>query len=717
MRSFTPVIEVALPRPLRRTFDYALPPDVPAPAPGARVRIPFGHAKVVGLVLDVRDSSPHELKTIERVLDHEPLLPPDLVELAKWMARYYHHPIGDVLATMLPVKARRGDKAESKQSVCWRAAEDDSEAASLRRAPKQLATLDRLRETGPVPDEELASLGIDRRALVALRAKDLVQRIALPPAYRETASGIEPTPAQEAAIGAITRSLGSATTHALDGVTGSGKTEVYLRVIAEVLRTGRQALVLVPEIALTPQTTARFTERFGAAATLHSAMSDTDRFDTWLKCRDGEHKVLIGTRSAVLAPFADLGVIIVDEEHDGSYKQHEGLRYSARDLAVKRGATLGIPVVLGSATPSLETLDNTSRGRYRHHRLPERPGNTSMPAFRIVDIRGERLEGGLGQEVRGAIGRHLRAGNQVLAFINRRGYAPVLLCAACAWQAQCDHCDAKLTYHRTPRQMRCHHCDRRRQPPRECPSCGSADLVLVGAGTQRTEELLAAWHPDIPLYRIDRDTTRSTRRLESSLAAIAEGRPAILVGTQMLAKGHHLPNVTLVAVLDADSGFMSPDFRAPERTAQLIVQVAGRAGRGDRPGEVWIQTYDPANPNLVALIESGYHGFAASEAERRAAAAMPPYIAMAVVRAEGASEQAALETLSKAAEAMRGQGVELLGPAPSPIARRADRHRCQLMALAQRRRDLHAALDRLEHADPKRRGVRWSIDVDPLDTS
>ena len=718
MPSRPAVIEVALPRPLRRTFDYALEKDAVVPSPGTRVRVPFGRSHVVGIVVGVRDSSLHELKTIERIIDAEPLLPPDLVDLARWLAGYYHHPIGDVLKTVIPVKARRAAQAEPVDEVVWRLAADTSGAdAALVRAPAQRATFDRLRRLGPTADAELAAHGINRQPLAALLAKGLVERTTVAPTYEVHDSDVEPTGEQAAAIDAILGCLGIAATHVLEGVTGSGKTEVYLRVIAEVLGAGRQALVLVPEIALTPQTTARFRERFGTTATLHSGMTDAQRFDTWLKCRNGSHKVLIGTRSAILAPFADLGVIVVDEEHDSSFKQHEGLRYSARDVAVKRGQMLSIPVVLGSATPSMETLDNARRGRYRRLRLTRRVAGRSMPGYRVSDIRGERLDGGIGKHLHRAIGVHLDAGNQVLAFINRRGYAPVLLCSDCGWQAGCDHCDVKLTYHRLPRQLRCHHCDRRRPIPAECPACGANDFVLVGTGTQRTEEALRARHPGVPLYRIDRDTTRSTRRLESDLAAIAEGKPAILVGTQMLAKGHHLPKVTLVAVLDADGGFLSPDFRAPERTAQLIVQVAGRAGRGDRPGEVWIQTYDPENANLRALIEAGYPGFVESERRRRECALMPPFVSLAIVRAESAAESAAPDLLRRAAGTLAGEGLELLGPAPAPIARRADRHRSQLLLLARRRRDLHRALDRLEAAEPRGRGVRWSIDVDPLDTS
>ena len=432
MPANAPVIQVALPRPLRRTFDYAPPENGPVPKPGARVRVPFGNTSVVGLVTGTTTTSAHELKPVEQTLDAEALLPEDLVELAHWLAGYYHHPVGDVIKTLLPVKARRGARAVQTEEAVWRPVAQVPDAETLlRRAPKQRAAFDRLGRLGEVADAELAAHGIDRQAAAALAAKGLVDRIPIAPRYQTRASTIEPNPG--AGDSRSPRSLnpsGSATTHLLEGVTGSGKTEVYMRVIADVLASGRQALVLVPEIALTPQTTARFTERFGAAATLHSVMTDTQRFDTWLKCASGLHKVLIGTRSAVLTPFADLGAIIVDEEHDGSFKQHEGLRYSARDVAVKRGQALSIPVVLGSATPSLETLENVGRSRYRHLRLPERVADTSLPVYRVVDIRGERLDGGLGAQLQRAIGRHLAAGDQVLVFINRRGYAPVLLVLA-----------------------------------------------------------------------------------------------------------------------------------------------------------------------------------------------------------------------------------------------------------------------------------------------
>ena len=714
------VVRVAVPRPLRRTFEYAVPASMPVPAPGARVRVPFGRSKALGVVVGSAEPGRDDLKPIDEVLDAEPLLPPDLVALAEWLAAYYHHPIGDVLATMLPTAARRGAKAQAQSQTVWRARVEA--APVLARAPRQQQALAQLAQAGGIADDELAAAGISRRILAALREKGLVAGHDALPFRSDTEAAalaepdVQPTTAQRAAIEGIVASLGQHRCHLLDGVTGSGKTEVYLNVIAEVLRRGRQALLLVPEIALAPQTLDRVRARFGAAAVLHSGVADAQRFDVWTKCASGQHRILIGTRSAVFTPFARLGLIVVDEEHDSAYKQQDGLPYSARDVAVKRAATLGVPIVLGSATPSLESLENARRGRYAVARLEERAGGASLPAYRVLDIRGERLDRGFALPMHAAITRHLERRGQVLVFINRRGYAPTLLCPQCGWRAQCRHCDARLTYHRVHRQLRCHHCGHAQRAPATCPNCGGEELAPIGTGTQRAEEALAEHHPGVPILRIDRDTARSATRLAADLAVVASGQPAILVGTQMLAKGHHFPNVTMVAVLNADAGFLSPDFRAPERTAQLVVQVAGRAGRAERPGEVWVQTFEPAGVHLAALIRAGYRGFADAEREQRAAAAMPPFAALAIIRAESRHSEAAQRLLGKAAAALaEATGVEVLGPAPAPLARRADRARWQLLALASRRVNLHQALTRLEDAALKAPGVRWGIDVDPLD--
>ena len=713
-------VRVAAPRPLRQTFDYAVPPGVPNPVPGTRVRVPFGRSKVVGVAMGAA-SLGGDLKPIGEVLDADPVLPADLLALAEWLAAYYHFPIGGVVAAMLPVLLRRGAATAPRQETVWRVRPGALDDATLARAPRQRQALETLARAGGVADGDLAAAGIARRELNELRKKELVAGheamllAAGPPPVTPAAPEFQPTPAQCAAIDAVIASLGRHQCHLLDGVTGSGKTEVYLQAIAEALRRGGQVLVLVPEIALTPQTLGRFRARFGIAAALHSGLSARTQLETWAKCANGRHRVLIGTRSAVFAPFARLGLIVVDEEHDGSFKQQEGLPYSARDVAVKRASLLGIPVVLGSATPALESLENVRRGRYLGHRLDARPGGASLPAFRVLDIRGERLDRGFSAGLHGAIARHLAARGQVLVFINRRGYAPTLLCEQCGWRAQCDHCDARLTYHRAGGQLRCHHCGHRRRAPRACPACQHEGLAPIGIGTQRIEEALEERHPGVPLLRIDGDTARSAGRLAADLAVVASGVPAILVGTQMLAKGHHFPNVTLVAVLNADAGFLSPDFRAPERTAQLIVQVAGRAGRAERPGEVIVQTFEPEGAHLNSLIRAGYGGFAEQERTQRAAAGMPPFAALAIVRASSRKSAAAEALLLAAAETLTATGLEVLGPAPAPLARRADLSRWQLLALAPRRASLHRALSRLEAAGLAAPGVRWTIDVDPLD--
>ena len=715
------VVEVAVPRPLRRTFDYAVPHDVAVPQVGARVRVPFGATSVVGVVVGLRPTdtaeSDVELKSLAEVLDDDALLPPDLTDLARWLARYYHHPIGEAFATVLPALARRGGPAKVGGPVCWRCT-DVEPGDALLRAPRQRHAYERLLALGSIAASELAEFGIERRHLAALIDKGLAERYVDKPAYRApTTWARQLSHEQRAAVQAVVGTLGTQATHLLEGVTGSGKTEVYLRAIAEVLARGGQALVLVPEIALTPQTTARFRDCFGSAATLHSGHTDGQRFEVWQRCRLGVDKVLIGTRSAALTPFRNLQLIVVDEEHDGSFKQADGMRYSARDVAVKRGQTLSIPVLLGSATPSLESLENVRKGRYRHYRLAQRAGGARLPAMRLLDVRGLRLDRGFSEPLHGVIDRHLAAGNQVLVFVNRRGFAPVLLCTFCGWQARCSHCDARLTLHRRPDRLRCHHCGHHRPLPNACPECAATAFTQLGTGTQRAEEALAERYPNTPCFRVDRDTTRSMRRLEADLAAVRTGKPAILVGTQMLAKGHHLPGVTLVAVLDADAGFLSSDFRAPERTAALIVQVAGRAGRAAKPGEVVVQTFDPDNGNLRALQQSGYAGFATSERLVRQAAKVPPFSAMALIRAESGSESRCAAMLDAAVEVLGNEAVDLLGPAPAPIARRADRYRWQVLVLANRRGQLHRALQRLEAAPPKASGVRWSIDVDPLDTS
>ncbi|MCK5640042.1 MAG: primosomal protein N', partial [Gammaproteobacteria bacterium] len=506
------------------------------------------------------------------------------------------------------------------------------------------------------------------------------------------------------------------------GVTGSGKTEVYLRIIEEVLASGRQALVLVPEIGLTPQLVQRFQQRFPVPiALLHSGLNDTERLNAWLMARDGSAPIVIGTRSAVFTPLCKPGVIIVDEEHDASYKQHDGFRYSARDLAVMRGHLVQVPVLLGSATPSMESLHNTRSVRYGLLELSKRAGAASQPSIRLLDIRSQPMDEGLSDNLLQVMRRHLQQNGQILLFLNRRGYAPVLMCHDCGWVGKCQRCDAHLTLYAGQRRMRCHHCASERPVFSECPECKSHELHPVGQGTERVEQALQRNFPDTEIARIDRDSTRRKGSMEAMLERIHEGKTRILVGTQMLAKGHHFPGVTLVAILDCDQGLFSVDFRASERMAQLITQVAGRAGRAEKSGEVLIQTHHPEHPLLQCLIQQGYQGFSKAILAERQAAELPPFSHMALLRAEAVAADAAMTFLCEArdlAQAIDVSDVDILGPVPAPMERRAGRFRAQLLLQATQRQDLQNLLSpwiqQLEGLKAGRK-VRWSLDVDPYE--
>jgi primosomal protein N' (replication factor Y) (superfamily II helicase) len=525
---------------------------------------------------------------------------------------------------------------------------------------------------------------------------------------------------QEHAIDSVIGRLGEACAFLLDGVTGSGKTEVYLRLAAQVLARGGAVLVLCPEIGLTPQLVERFRGRFaGGIASLHSGLTDRERLDAWRLAASGDARIVIGTRSAVFAPMPMLGLVIVDEEHDASYKQQEGgFRYSARDLALLRGQRAKVPVVLGSATPSFESLHNVANERMARLHLPERAGNAQPPRLTLVDLRAHAVHRGLSAPLLSAMDRHLAAGAQVLLYLNRRGYAPTLLCTSCGWTAQCGSCDARLTVHQRADVLACHHCGAEQRRPERCPRCGY-EVRPLGHGTERVEETLAERFPGLPVERFDRDNLRAQSALEGAIARVHSGSARILVGTQMLAKGHHFPDVTLVGILNADQSLFSTDFRATERLAQTIVQVAGRAGRADRPGEVLIQSQYPDHPLLRTLLEQGYSGFAASAMGEREQALWPPFLRMAVLRASDTTPQGAMRFLAAAtAAATAMQGVWLRGPVPAAMIRRAGRHHAQLLVESGQRARLQqflsAWIPQVE-ALPSRGDLRWVLDVDPLE--
>ena len=677
-------LRIAVPAPLLDALDY-LPPDGVDPAtlvPGLRVEVNLGPRKVVGVLLETtRDSvvPTKRLRRALRVLDATPELPLEVLELARWAADYYRAPIGEALATVLPV---------------------------LLRAPKAKLPGTRARRSGAEAEDPLAaaaSAADSRRPML--------------------------NDAQSAAVSAIGGALGGFAAFLLEGVTGSGKTEVYLQAAAAALARGDQVLVLVPEIALTPQLIARFRARLDVPVlALHSGLADGARLAAWRAARDGSARVVLGTRSAVFTPLSKLGLIVVDEEHDPSFKQQDGFRYHARDLALVRAQRRRCPIVLGSATPALESLANVAEARYRLLALPERAGGALHPRLEVVDLRQRVLTEGLSEPLLARIGAALESGGQALLFLNRRGYAPRLTCHDCGWFADCKRCDARLVTHRARGELRCHHCGAQQQLPVRCPDCNSAELRLLGRGTERLDDALAALYPGVGVVRVDRDTTRRRGSLEALLAEAQSGRAQILVGTQMLAKGHDFPNVTLVGIVEADHGLFGADFRAAERMAQMITQVSGRAGRADRPGEVLIQTRHPVHPLLAALLAGGYPAFAEQALVERRDAGLPPYAAIALLRAEAATAAQALAFLAAAraaAEAEQaadpaGAGVELMGPAPAPMERRAGRFRAQLLLRAVGRKDGRARLHQLLArwtpglaALPEARRARWSLDVDP----
>ncbi len=725
------VARVAVPSPLPQLFDYRLPDDG-AVVPGMRVRVPFGSSVRIGIVVDCADSASvenHRLKPIDAILDAQPVLPREALEFALWAGRYYHHPPGEVLATALPVLLRQGADAvpDQDEAFALTAAGGAVELTALaRRAPRQAELLNRLRQAGGLlTADALRAIDGGRATARTLLDKGWL-RLESRPAYgfvptAEPAPPPELNPAQAAARDAVRATTGFGC-HLLDGVTGSGKTEVYLELVADTVAAGRQALVLVPEIGLTPQLLQRFSRRFQVPmVAFHSGLTDRERLNAWLAARDGQAAIVIGTRSAIFTPLARPGLIVVDEEHDLSFKQQDGFRYNARDLAVARGSRLGIPVVLGSATPSLETLYNVERRGYSHLRLPQRAGGAQMPRTQILDIRGKPLYGGLSEALLARMREHLDQGGQVLAFLNRRGFAPALFCHACAWVGTCSRCDARLTLHQRERRLRRHPCGHERPPPPAGPSCRSSELRALGQGTERLEQELQARFPDHGLVRIDRDSTRRKGAMEKLLASAHSGEGRILIGTQMLAKGHHLPDVTLVAIVDADQGLFGTDFRATERLAQQIVQVAGRAGRAERPGEVVIQTHHPDHPLLHTLLRDGYAALARELLDERRQLALPPYASLALLRAEATAAEAPLAFLEEArqqAAALALPGVELLGPIPAPMERRAGRYRAHLLLQAARRPSLQQLLERwvpkLGSLKSGRR-VRWSLDVDPME--
>ena len=658
------ILKVAVPSPLRRSFDY-LPVNSAAAAlpPGIRLKVPFGKRSVVGVLLatvEQSDIATEKLKQIEVVLDEQALFDKNTFALLKWVANYYHHPIGEVIHTALPVWLRKG-----KPLIPKRACPEPGINTINQQAPK-----------------------LEQQQITAIQQ--------------------------------VEKSLDKFQPFLLDGVTGSGKTEVYIQLISHIVAQEKQALLLIPEIALTPQTVSRFQQRFTQPiTTLHSSLTEKERHCAWLQAQIGAAKIIIGTRSAILASIPNLAIIIIDEEHDPSYKQQDGLRYSARDVALVRAKQKNIPILLGSATPSLKSLYQAEKGNYQYLQLPKRTGVAATPTLTLLDIRSHKLREGISELLLTEIKKHLSKDNQVLLFLNQRGYAPTIMCHDCGWSITCQRCDARMTYHHKKNLLICHHCNKE-QPvsSNSCPKCNSDSLIPVGVGTERVEQALLSQLDEHEVIRVDRDSTRNKGAMDKVLDKVLTGGSKVLLGTQMLAKGHHFPDITLVGVLNADSGLLSTDFNAPEQMAQLLVQVAGRAGRAQKKGEVLIQTHYPDHPLLQTLVNAGYKEFAQQLLTERREAALPPYTHFAIFRAEANKQQPPKLFLQQLADKINSKQVEKFGPIPSPMERKAGRYRAQLLLQSSSRKQLQSLLTQLvKEIDtiPSKHRVRWSLDVDPID--
>ncbi|WP_428357569.1 primosomal protein N' [Methyloprofundus sp.] len=729
------ILSVAVPIPLNHLFDY-LPPDNYDPQhlkTGIRIKVPFGKQSKIAVLIEVKsgdDKNTSKLKQVEAILDTEPLLSAKDIQLLNWAKQYYHHPIGDVFTSAFPTTLRKGKSSELKSIDYYLPTAEGTEVVEsrLKNAPKQLALFKFLKsQPGAISSQEIAlHFKLWRAPLKALIDKAYVCT-SNQPVFDSTHLNItQQTPLianaeQQTAIDSISTQLDQFAVHLLEGVTGSGKTEVYLQVIEQVLERNLQVLVLLPEITLTPQLEARFKQRFTVPIeTYHSQHNENQRHAAWLKLQKGHSSILLGTRSALFTPLPRPGLIILDEEHDSSFKQQEGFRFSARDVAIVRAKVLNIPIILGSATPSLESLYNVDKKRYQLLRLPNRAGNAKPPSMSLLDIRNQSLHKGLSPPLIREIRKTLAKKQQVLLFLNRRGFAPTLICHSCGWVAQCSRCDANMVVHYKQQKLRCHHCASEQSLPRQCIACKSEELKPLGLGTERVENALHQLFPEHKSVRLDRDSTQRKGALKQHLDAINQGEVDIILGTQMLAKGHHFPNVTLVVLLDVDSGLFSIDFHAPERLAQLIIQVAGRAGRAEKKGRVIMQTRQPDHPLLNTLIHQGYQAFAQAALAERKNAQLPPYSYQALLRSLSHEKDIAFEFLLAVAELINQQtnGTLVLGPVAAPMAKRAGQFRFQLLLQHSKRKQLHQLLNWLmpEIAKLKlARKVRWSLDVDPID--
>lgn len=731
------IFRVAIPVPVYSLFDYLAPDNVELDniKPGMRLEVPFGKAKKIAFLIEISQKSELEvskLKRVFRILDQKSLLSSKDLQLLMWAANYYHHPLGEVISTAFPVPLRQGKSivVKTPKSFALSPLGQVTLSTDLQRSPKQKSLLEKFQSSLlNLSETELSDWNINWKSSVNLLIEKRLIEIITPKTVKvEPADSIIRSDAlqcnlqQQDAIDRVCGALDRFGVFLLEGVTGSGKTEVYLQIIHAVLARGQQVLVLVPEITLTPQLEDRFRNRFAVSIALfHSKLTDNQRQAGWLSMQQGESSIMLGTRSALFTPLMNPGLIILDEEHDASFKQQEGFRFSARDTAVYRAKLLDIPVLLGSATPSLESLYNVDKQRYQLMHLPERAGKATEPMMQLMDIRNKRIHEGLSDVLVEEIHRTLAKNEQVLLFLNRRGFAPTLICHGCGWVARCKRCDANLVIHFDEQRLRCHHCAQEQKLIRQCAACDSSELTPLGLGTERVEKVVTELFKDKITVRLDRDSTQRKGTLENYLQQINDGEVDIILGTQMLAKGHHFPNVTLVAILDVDSGLFSIDFHAAEKLAQMIVQVSGRAGRAEKPGKVIMQTRQPEHLLLTTLIKDGYRSFAKTALAERQEALLPPFSYQALLRVQAAdanTPQLFFQAIIAALKKLDVGRTQILGPVSAPMAKRAGYFRYQLLFQNANRQELHGLLDALIPKISKLKQtnkVRWSLDVDPVD--
>lgn len=713
------IAHVALPVPLSQSFSYHLGETNTQAVVGARVKVPFGARQLIGVITEVDNADDiSKLKPIIEIIDKKAIFSNHLIELITWLSQYYLHPIGEVFASAMPALIKKGASTTLPEQTFYQINPASDKPEIRKNAHQQQKLWQAFTEHKKLSNSQISELALNRATLNKWLKAGFINSVSQIQKAKSLTinSGLTLNTEQKACLERFEKLKPAFQCILLEGVTGSGKTEVYLQMIAKCLARGKQAMVLVPEIGLTRQTLNRFNKRFDCdIALLHSNQTEQTRLYNWQLAHNQHAKIIIGTRSALFADAQNLGLIIIDEEHDLSYKQQDGLKYSARDAAIMRAKREGIPIILGSATPSLESLHHATNGKYQHWQLTSRAGDSVPVKTQLVDIKNQTMLEGISEQVLAQIEDTITQQKQALIFINRRGFAPTLICHDCGWIAQCPACDQNFTIHLKANQLRCHHCHYISPIAHQCPECNSSNLVHQGEGTQRIEAFLRQQHPETAIMRIDRDSSTSQQQFDEQIAQIEQQTPAILVGTQMLAKGHHFPNITLVVVLNTDSGLLSSDYRALERFGQLITQVTGRAGREKDQGLALIQTHYSEHPDLNHLVSNHYHDFALNLLAQRHQRQLPPFTFQALLRLEDQDPDRAFSTLQQLQQSHNIKGCISIGPYAASLHRRAYYYRYYLLLQAPHRTLVHQACQQILQVSTKltHRQQRFSIDIDP----